>query len=83
MQKYRKKPVVIEAEIITKENALSLVSMIGGQAIEIEQTWNNGIVIPTLEGFHHGRYGDYLIRGIAGEYYPCKPEIFAQTYEIV
>ncbi len=37
--------------------------------------------VETLEGTHYGTAGDYLIRGIHGEYYPCKPEIFEKTYE--
>lgn len=37
--------------------------------------------IPTLEGIHTARPGDYIIRGVKGEFYPCKPDIFAMTYE--
>ena len=37
--------------------------------------------VDTLEGLHRGNPGDYLIRGVAGEYYPCKPDIFEKTYE--
>ena len=39
--------------------------------------------IPTLEGNHLACVGDYIIRGVAGEYYPCKPDIFEKTYEPV
>ena len=42
-----------------------------------------GVVIPTLEGKMLGREGDWIIRGVAGECYPCKPEIFEATYEAV
>ena len=42
-----------------------------------------GIVIPTLEGEHLASPGDWIIKGIAGEFYPCKPEIFANSYEEV
>lgn len=41
------------------------------------------IIIATLEGYHHVDLGDYVIRGVAGEFYPCKPDIFALTYEAV
>ena len=37
--------------------------------------------IETLEGWHHASYGDYIIKGVKGEIYPCKPDIFAMTYD--
>lgn len=40
-------------------------------------------IIHTLEGDHHASVGDYIIRGVRGEYYPIKPDIFKETYEIV
>lgn len=39
--------------------------------------------IHTLEGWHHANYGDYIIRGVKGEIYPCKPDIFLATYDAV
>lgn len=42
-----------------------------------------GVIIKTLEGNMDGRAGDYIIRGVHGEFYPCKPEIFAKTYDVV
>lgn len=42
---------------------------------------NNGLVIPTLEGNHLAKVGDYIIKGVKGEVYPCKPDIFLATYE--
>lgn len=44
---------------------------------------NNGVTIHTLEGDHLAKEGDYIIKGVHGEFYPCKPDIFEQTYEIV
>lgn len=41
-----------------------------------------GLAIPTLEGTMLGREGDYIIKGVQGEFYPCKPDIFEQTYEL-
>ncbi len=41
------------------------------------------LMIATLEGFHHANIGDWIIRGVQGEFYPCKPDIFAATYEQV
>lgn len=40
-----------------------------------------GLIIHTLEGDHHASPGDYIIKGVNGEFYPCKPDIFAKTYE--
>ncbi len=42
---------------------------------------NNGLVIPTLVGNHLAKVGDYIIKGVKGEFYPCKSDIFEQTYE--
>lgn len=44
---------------------------------------HRGIIIPTLEGEHLASPGDWIIKGIAGEFYPCKPDIFANSYEEV
>lgn len=41
-----------------------------------------GMLIPTLEGTMLAREGDYIIRGVKGEYYPCKPDIFSETYDV-
>ncbi len=48
--------------------------------IEAYQT-DEQLIIPTLEGDHIAQVGDYIIRGVAGECYPCKPDIFNKTYE--
>lgn len=76
--KFRKKPVVIEAVQWFKE---------GDHPAVIRKTANNrygdeGIPwVPTLEGGHIVTPGDWIITGVKGEHYPCKPEIFAMTYE--
>lgn len=76
--KFRKKPVVIEAEQLT-----------GGTQARVAM-WCHGIptpdgkiVIATLEGAMTCDVGDWIIRGVKGEFYPCKPDIFAATYEPV
>ena len=50
-----------------------------------DNTWSDkiGLAIPTLEGLMTAREGDWVIRGVKGELYPCKPDIFEQTYEPV
>jgi len=76
---YRKKPVVIEALRLTreKEQAEKVRAWCGGQPVF------DGIEIKTLEGTHLARFGDWIIRGVKGEFYPCKPDIFEATYEPV
>jgi len=78
MAKYRKKPVVIDAVQFSSEMAYSLVCEFVGKQLQISP---EGIVIPTLEGDMVARVGDYIIRGVKGEFYPCKPEIFHATYD--
>lgn len=77
-KKYRKKPVVIEAVQFTGENAQEIVGWIEEPAA-INRAGD--IRIHTLEGDHRARPGDWIIRGVKGEFYPCKPEIFEATYE--
>lgn len=83
MAKFRKKPVVIEAMQYTgASSSESEVSAFVGRELEIREI--DGClfpVIPTLEGEHIASPGDWIIRGVAGEHYPCKPDIFAATYE--
>ena len=85
MMKYRKKPVVIEA-----------VRFINGR-VDAKPSWimkafderylrvraNRELIVRTLEGNMVVADGDYIIRGVQGEIYPCKPDIFEQTYEEV
>lgn len=76
-KKYRKKPVVIEAvRFTTKENLKKVFPNIP------LCNWE-GVMIQTLEGVMEISEGDYIIKGIKGEYYPCKPDIFEETYERV
>lgn len=76
---YRKKPVTITAIQYTGDNLDAVRSFTKGNAY-ID---NRGLMIRTLEGEHIANVNDYIIRGIHGEYYPCKPDIFAKTYEKV
>ena len=84
MKSYRKKPVVIQAEQWdgTLEHTLHFEKL--GIRM-LSKTQNGGIVsrwrIGTLEGGHEVSKGDYIIQGIKGEFYPCKPDIFELTYE--
>lgn len=76
---YRKKPVVVEAVQWTGENHAEMCEFIDPEAFGIIP--RIGLVIHTLEGDHHANPGDYIIKGVNGEFYPCKPDIFAKTYE--
>lgn len=75
--KFRKKPVVINAERLTAENRVALIEWVGGDA----EPHDDGVLIQTLEGVHLAGFGDWIIQGVKGEFYPCKPDIFAMTYE--
>lgn len=85
--KYRKKPVVVEAEQFdgTAGSASRLAEWCGGEALtQIAGSMETEcVVIETLEGEMRAQPGDYIIQGIQGEFYPCKPDIFEATYERV
>lgn len=80
IKKYRKKPVEVEAfQWLVDE-----VPQWWRDAKDVVVNVHSGSAfIPTLEGTHEARKGDWIIRGIKGELYPCKPDIFAMTYEPV
>ncbi|MBB3745004.1 hypothetical protein FHX10_004541 [Rhizobium sp. BK591] len=86
MAKFRKKPVVIEALQFNGSNFFEVLRFIGrSQEIvdnEMLHTTDHP-VIPTLEGEMTARPGDWIIKGVKGEFYPCKPDIFEATYEAV
>ena len=81
MSRHRKRPVVIEAIELRAWDADRVAEWCGGEVQRSEAGHCTGIVIPTLEGDRLASLGDYVIQGVAGEFYPCKPDIFAQTYE--
>lgn len=92
MTKYRKKPVVIEAWhwlFNDKQEeppcwinaAMNRWPEMHGLAFEPEHADGPRIVIATLEGVMTAIPGDYIIQGVKGELYPCKPDIFDMTYE--
>ena len=91
MAKFRKKPVMIEARQYDGENGIALLFWVGGSELEEEligdgieleeELIGDGIEIKTLEGTMTASKGDWIIKGVKGEFYPCKPDIFALTYE--
>lgn len=85
---FRKKPVEIEArQYMNDSSSYELLRWINeGQNKNGKQfaTWQNDtLTVPTLEGEHIASVGDWIIKGVAGEFYPCKPDIFAATYDAV
>lgn len=81
--KYRKKPVEIEAiqYIGTYENKIELYNFMDSLIYYVDE--NEDLIIKTLEGNMRANIGDYIIKGVHGEFYPCKPDIFEETYEVV
>ena len=95
MAQFKKKPVVIDAVQWKGDNLVEIITFTDG-APDVKgnfagMMWDQytdlvareGFKIKTLEGMMHASVGDWIIRGVQGELYPCKPDIFAQTYEEV
>ena len=80
--KYRKKPVIIEAVEFSDDQPTDVLFFLGNANYHIDQE-NGGLYIHTLEGDMRANIGDYVIKGVNGEFYPCKPDIFLKTYEPV
>lgn len=87
MARYRKRPVEVEAIIFTDDadRLMHLQEFIGCDTLKVsyEDPHNPKLVIETLEGSMTASIGDYIIKGVKGEFYPCKPDIFEKTYEEV
>lgn len=83
-KQYVKKPVVIDA-VQYEDNDISRTVIMQwlGEHETLCRIENGKLVIPTLEGDMSADYGDYIIKGVKGEFYPCKPDIFSATYEEV
>ena len=82
MSKYRKKPVEIEAvQYLGFEQNGEECELFLGDDFESHLPSENKILVRTLEGELTASAGDFLIRGVKGEHYPCKPDIFAATYD--
>lgn len=90
--KYRKRPVEVEAvqfmgfdydsgRVILSKRPEWLVCEFGQKVLFFDKP--DTLTIKTLEGDHRASIGDYIIKGVQGELYPCKPDIFEQTYEPV
>lgn len=83
MKQYRKKPVVIDAMVFDDSvECLEALSAAGLDPVRVSySTGEPQLIIETLEGKHAANVGDYIIKGVKDEFYPCKPNIFEMTYE--
>jgi len=100
VEKFRKKPVVIDAIQLTEKNIKQCYELVNNEKVNLLGSMNiiqwenyeknvikNGLDVPTLEdgvdrrAKHVASIGDYIIKGVSGEFYPCKPDIFNKTYE--
>lgn len=83
--RFRKKPVEIEAHAFVQGSYKLVAEWCGGQIIRKGGPGNAVayMVVTTLEGNMTAQIGDWIIRGVHGEFYPCKPDIFVETYEPV
>lgn len=79
IRKFRKKPIVIEAIQYTGDNRTEIEDFVGDKFLD----WKLNFAIETLEGNMVAQVNDWIIKGINGEFYPCKPDIFEKTYEEV
>jgi hypothetical protein len=80
---YRKQPVVVKAIMWKGDNIVELCGEFPAFSDHYFFDINGNLNIITLEGNHIARVGDYIIRGVDGEFYPCKNDIFLKTYEMV
>lgn len=80
-ERYRKKPVEIEALRFTQASCTEAMGWCGGTLGLTALGAANSLTIHTLEGDMVAKVGDWIIRGVKGEFYPCKPDIFEATYE--
>ena len=84
--KYRKKPVVVEAvQFLDTDESILKLSELGLNPVQVDYAdlHNPVLKIETLEGLMVAAEGDYIIKGVQGEFYPCKPDIFEQTYDVI
>ena len=83
--KYRKRPVVVEAFQFTDDEIETLIGLQEFMDRDVRVSYKNPenpvLKIETLEGVMDASIGDYIIKGVRGEFYPCKPDIFKATYE--
>lgn len=87
IETYIKKPIAVQAIIWTGDNEEEIMEFVGAHCCVTTQHTINGtvinLIINTLEGDHYASVGDYIVKGIKGEFYPVKPDIMKLTYDEV
>ena len=83
IKRYKKKPLIIEAVRNTGKNHSEIMRFTDGKCIAMYASFSDSYVykIITLEGEMTANIGDYIIKGVKGEFYPCKPDVFETTYD--
>ena len=84
VKKYQKKPIIVEAVRNTGDNYSDIMEFTDGECKGIYSSNSKGYVflVETLEGVMVANVGDYIIKGVKGEFYPCKPDVFEATYDV-
>jgi len=81
-RRYRKRPIVIEAiRWDGKAHTLREISGMGGRRVECDLGGDMRLMVETPEGTMAANVGDYIIKGVKGEIYPCRADVFDETYE--
>lgn len=83
MSRFRKLPVEVEAVQFTGDNVAEVAQFLEWEIDHYQTGTADEVIIETLEGDMRANVGDWVIKGVAGEAYPCKPDIFSVTYEPV
>ena len=84
MPMFRKKPVMVESRRLSVENMRELEGWCGGSIKGVKLTESQRCIdIQTLEGEMRANIGDWIIKGVKGEFYPCRNDIFTMTYDLV
>lgn len=82
IKSFIKKPVTVQAIQLTGDNWEAVADFVGKDVLfTLDSFGKPYLIINTLEGAHNAFVGDWIIRGVKGEFYPCKPDIFELTYE--
>lgn len=88
VQRYRKKPIIVEAIQFNIDNTEFIKTWLRYNYVSYSEGFRDEtvlveLIINTLEGNMKASYGDYIIKGVNGEFYPCKPDIFNKTYDLI
>ena len=81
VKRYKKKPLIVEAVQNTGDNLFEIMDFTNGKCEAVFTSKGYEYEIDTLEGTMTANIRDYIIKGIKGEFYPCKPDVFKATYD--